>query len=144
MSVDNEIEIDPQIQLELASLLEAIESKTELEGCAIISQTGLRVAYADSTVGPRIDADLYSASPAALLSLGNTVTMTLEYGEVTEIVVRGLYGYTIITASKDFPFVLLSTSKKGYKLGYFFQVLRKTFKKAMELLKNVQIGTASY
>nr|MDO8114408.1 roadblock/LC7 domain-containing protein [Candidatus Sigynarchaeota archaeon] len=139
-----EIEIDPAIQLKLSQMLEELESKTELEGCAIISSTGLRIAHADSSVGPRIDADLYSASPAALLSLGSTVTMTLEYGEVTEVVVRGGKGFTIITASKDTPFILLATSKKGYKLGYFFQILRKMYKKAAEMLKDVEIGTASY
>lgn len=130
--------------MQLATMLESIESKTELEGCAIISSTGLRIAHADSTVGPSIDADLYSASPAALLSLGNTVTMQLEYGDVTEIVVRGTNGYSIITASRDVPFILLSTSKKAYKLGYFFQILRKTYRLASELLKDVNIGQASY
>ncbi|MHA1683471.1 MAG: roadblock/LC7 domain-containing protein [Promethearchaeota archaeon] len=142
--MSNEIEIDPQVQLSLSAMLEEIESKTELEACAIISQTGLRVAHADSTVGPTIDADLYSASPATLLALGSTVTMTLEYGEVTEVVVRGTKGYTIITASKEIPFILLSTAKKAYKLGYFFHVLRKTFSRATELLKDVQIGSAVY
>ena len=142
--MSKEIDIDPRIQVELASLLEEIESKTELEGCAIISNTGLRIAHADSTVGPRIDADLYSASPAALLALGNTITMTLEYGEVGEVVVRGEHGYTIITAGRDLPFILLSTSRKGTKLGYFFEVLRKTFEKARNLLEGVAIGTASY
>ncbi|NMC08441.1 MAG: hypothetical protein GYA24_24750 [Candidatus Lokiarchaeota archaeon] len=139
-----EVEVDPKVQMALAAMLEELESKTELEGCAIISTTGLRIAHADSSVGPRIDADLYSASPAALVSLGSTVTMTLEYGEVTEVVVRGQKGYSIITVSKDLPFMLLSTSKKGYKLGYFFQILRKTFKKAAEMLAGVNIGTASY
>ncbi len=144
MKNQQEIEVDPKVQLALSELLEELESKTELEGCAIISTTGLRIAHADSSVGPRIDADLYSASPAALVSLGSTVTMTLEYGEVTEVVVRGQKGYSIITVSKDVPFMLLSTSKKGYKLGYFFLLLRKTFKKAADLLQGVNIGTASY
>jgi predicted regulator of Ras-like GTPase activity (Roadblock/LC7/MglB family) len=144
MSNQQEISVDPKVQMALAAMLEELESKTELEGCAIISTTGLRIAHADSSVGPRIDADLYSASPAALVSLGSTVTMTLEYGEVTEIVVRGQKGYSIITVSKDVPFMLLSTSKKGYKLGYFFLLLRKTFKKAADLLQGVNIGAASY
>lgn len=142
--MSKEIDIDPKVQVSLAAMLEEIESKTELEGCAIISNTGLRIAHADSTVGPRIDADLYSASPAALLALGNTITMTLEYGEVTEVVVRGDRGYTIITAGRDLPFILLSTAKKAYKLGYFFQVLRKTFARARDMLAGVAIGTASY
>ncbi|MEX2684924.1 MAG: roadblock/LC7 domain-containing protein [Candidatus Sigynarchaeota archaeon] len=144
MAGQKEVEIDPKIQIQLAEMLEELESKTELEGCAIISTTGLRIAHADSSIGPRIDADLYSASPAALVSLGNTVTMTLEYGEVSEVVVRGQKGYSIITVSPSVPFMLLSTSKKGYKLGYFFQILRKTFKKAAELLQGTTIGTASY
>jgi hypothetical protein len=144
MTRSTEIDIDPKIQISLSAILEEIESKTELEGCAIVSSTGLRIAHADSSVGPRIDADLYSASPAALLSLGNTISMTLEYGDVSEIVVRGQKGYTIITTGKDSPFILLSTSKKGYKLGYFFHVLRKTYRKAMELLAGVNIGQAAY
>ncbi|MHA1792781.1 MAG: roadblock/LC7 domain-containing protein [Promethearchaeota archaeon] len=141
---NNEVNIDPQIQIKLSAMLEQIESKTELEACAIISQTGLRIAHADSSVGPSIDADLYSASPAALLSLGNTITMDLEYGDVSEIVVRGTKGYTIITAGSGIPFIMLSTSKKAYKLGYFFHILRKTFKQAAELLKSATIGQASY
>ncbi|MHA1369524.1 MAG: roadblock/LC7 domain-containing protein [Promethearchaeota archaeon] len=139
-----EVDIDPEIQIKLAQLLENIESKTELEGCAIISSTGLRIAYADSSVGPRIDADLYSASPAALISLGNTVTQNLQFGDIKEIVVRGSKGYTIITASTEIPFILLSTSRKGYKLGYFFHILRKTYMKAVELLRGINVGPASY
>ncbi len=142
--MSNEVLIDPKIQIELASMLEEIESKTELEGCAIITYTGLRVAHADSSVGPSIDADLYSASPATLLSLGNTVTMSLGYGEVSEIVVRGQKGYTICTAGQGVPFIMLSTSKKGYKLGYFFQLLRKTYFKAMEKLKDTKIMAGSF
>ena len=142
--MSNEVLIDPKIQIELSSMLEEIESKTELEGCAIITFTGLRVAHADSSVGPSIDADLYSASPATLLSLGNTVTMSLGYGEVSEIVVRGQKGYTIVTAGKDVPFIMLSTSKKGYKLGYFFQLLRKTYLKVMEKLKDTKIMAGSF
>ncbi|MBD3185684.1 hypothetical protein GF325_02550 [Candidatus Bathyarchaeota archaeon] len=142
--MSKEIDINPEVQIKLSAMLEEIESKTELEACAIISQTGLRVAHADSSVGPSIDADLYSASPATLIALGSTVTQTLEYGELTEVVVRGTKGYTIITASRDVPFILLSTAKKAYKLGYFFHILRKTFENASSILKEVEIGEATY
>lgn len=140
----SELSIDKDLQLRVMQILEKLESATDLEGCAVVSFTGLRIASADRAV---TDADIFSASPAALISLGQKIGMGPEgdnpQGKLTEIVLQGKEGYSIITIGAG-EFMLLSNCKKGYKLGYYFHKIRKTFRKIETLLKGVKIGEAVY
>ena len=112
-----------------------MESSTDLEGTAIVSKTGLRVASSETA---DVVADIYSASPATLISLGEKISEGLEQGELKEIVIRGTKGYTIImVGSKDLNYMLFTNCKKGYKLGYYFHKIRKAFRIMEPLLTEI-------
>ncbi|MFX1313749.1 MAG: roadblock/LC7 domain-containing protein, partial [Promethearchaeota archaeon] len=99
---DSEIEISQDILDELMRSLEQLESSTDLEGTAIVSKTGLRIASSETA---DVVWDIYSASPATLISLGEKISQGLEQGELKDIVISGNKGYTIIVvgdADNDF------------------------------------------
>ncbi len=131
----SEINIDPEILGEIMQSLEKLESSTDLEGSAIVSKTGLRIASSETA---DIVADIYSASPATLISLGEKISRGLGQGDLREIVIKGVKGYTIIlVGDSDNNFMLFTNSKKGYKLGYYFHKMRKTFKEMEPVLKKI-------
>jgi predicted regulator of Ras-like GTPase activity (Roadblock/LC7/MglB family) len=130
-----EIEADPQILDELMRALESLESSTDLEGTAIVSKQGLRVASSETA---DVVADIYSASPATLISLGEKISQGIEQGELKEIVIRGTKGYTIImVGDQDINYMLFTNCKKGYKLGYYFHKIRKAFRIMEPMLKEI-------
>ncbi|MBN1217015.1 MAG: roadblock/LC7 domain-containing protein [Candidatus Lokiarchaeota archaeon] len=132
----SDLETDKDTLAELMRNLEWLESSTDLEGTAIVSKTGLRVASSETA---DIAADIYSASPATLISLGEKISMGLEQGELQEIVIRGTNGYTIIVVgSIDNNYMLFTNCKKGYKLGYYFHKIRKAFRIMEPLLKQIE------
>ena len=132
----SEINIDPVILGEIMQSLEKLESSTDLEGSAIVSKTGLRIASSETA---DIVADIYSASPATLISLGEKISRGLGQGELKEIVIRGVKGYTIILVGDlDNNFMLFTNCSKGYKLGYYFHKIRKSFKEMEPVLKKIE------
>ena len=132
----SEINIDPEILGEIMQNLEKLESSTDLEGSAIVSKTGLRIASSETA---DIVADIYSASPATLISLGEKISSGLGQGELKEIVIRGVKGYTIIlVGDADNNFMLFTNCKKSYKLGYYFHKIRKSFKEMEPVLKKIE------
>jgi predicted regulator of Ras-like GTPase activity (Roadblock/LC7/MglB family) len=131
----SEINIDQEVLSELMRNLEHLESSTDLEGTAIVSKQGLRIASSETA---DVVADIYSASPATLISLGEKISSGLGQGELREIVIRGVKGYTIIlVGSADNNFMLFTNCKKGYKLGYYFHKIRKAFKDMEGVLKQI-------
>ncbi len=132
----SEINIDPEILGEIMQNLEKLESSTDLEGSAIVSKTGLRIASSETA---DIVADIYSASPATLISLGEKISSGLGQGDLREIVIRGVKGYTIIlVGDSDNNFMLFTNCSKGYKLGYYFHKIRKSFKDMEPVLKKIE------
>ena len=132
----SEINIDPEILGEIMQSLEKLESSTDLEGSAIVSKTGLRIASSETA---DIVADIYSASPATLISLGEKISSGLGQGDLREIVIRGVKGYTIIlVGDSDNNFMLFTNCSKGYKLGYYFHKIRKSFREMEPVLKKIE------
>jgi predicted regulator of Ras-like GTPase activity (Roadblock/LC7/MglB family) len=132
----SEINIDPEILGEIMQNLEKLESSTDLEGSAIVSKTGLRIASSETA---DVVADIYSASPATLISLGEKISSGLGQGDLKEIVIRGVKGYTIIlVGDSDNNFMLFTNCSKGYKLGYYFHKIRKSFKEMEPVLKKIE------
>jgi len=137
-----EIEISQDILDELMRSLEQLESSTDLEGTAIVSKTGLRIASSETA---DVTTDIYSASPATLISLGEKISHGLEQGELKDIVISGNRGYTIIVVGDaDNDFMLFTNCKKGYKLGYYFHKIRKAFKEMEAVLKKIETKDIKY
>jgi len=132
----SEINIDPEILAEIMQNLEKLESSTDLEGSAIVSKTGLRIASSETV---DIVGDIYSASPATLISLGEKISRGLGQGDLREIVIKGVKGYTIIlVGDTDNNFMLFTNCSKSYKLGYYFHKIRKSFKEMEPVLKKIE------
>ena len=132
----SEINIDQSILGEIMQSLEKLESSTDLEGSAIVSKTGLRIASSETA---DIVADIYSASPATLISLGEKISSGLGQGDLREIVIRGVKGYTIIlVGDSDNNFMLFTNCKAAYKLGYYFHKIRKSFREMEPILKRIE------
>ncbi len=129
-----ELEISDEIADALMRKLEQLESSTDLEGTAIVSKMGLRIASSETS---DTVADIYSASPATLIALGERISEGLGQGDLKEIVIQGTKGYTIITVGSS-KFMLFTNCQKGYKLGYYFHKIRKSFTEMEELLKDVE------
>lgn len=139
---DSEIDISQEILDELMRALEQLESSTDLEGTAIVSKTGLRIASSETS---EFGLDIYSASPATLISLGEKISQGLQQGELKDVVITGATGYTIIlVGDADNDFMLFTNCKKGYKLGYYFHKIRKSFKEIEPVLKKIQIKNMNY
>jgi uncharacterized protein len=136
-----EIELDRDLQIDLHRMLEVLESSTDLEGTALVTKTGLRIA---SSTHASTDIDQHSASPATLVSLAQKVSQGLDFGNLKQLVVTGEDGYSIITTTENSKFMLLSHSKKASALGYYFHRLSKAFGKLVALLADIQIGEAAY
>ncbi len=141
MNLLSEIDLDKNLQIDLHRMLEVLESSTDLEGTALVTKTGLRIA---SSTHATVSVDQHSASPATLVSLANKVSQGLNFGNLKQLVVTGEDGYTIITTAESSKFMLLSHSKKSAKLGYYFHRLSKAFEKLIKLLENIAIGEATY
>ena len=130
-----EIDVSQDMLDEIMRSLEELEGSTDLEGTAIVSKTGLRIASSETA---DIIADIYSASPATLISLGEKISQDLDQGELQEIVIKGTKGYTIIlvTGEND-NFMLFTNCSKGYKLGYYFHKIRKAYNEMKPLLDKI-------
>jgi len=132
---ESEFEIRQETLDELMRSLETLESSTDLEGTAIVSKTGLRVASSETA---DVVADIYSASPATLISLAEKISEGLNQGELKEILIRGTNGYTIIlVGDKDNDFMLFTNCKKAFKLGYYIHKLKKAFELMGPILKEI-------
>ena len=130
-----ELVINQEILDKLMRSLESLESSTDLEGTALVSKTGLRIASSETA---DIIADIYSASPATLISLGEKISQDLDQGELQEIVIKGTKGYTIILVTgEDDNFMLFTNCSKGYKLGYYFHKIRKAYNEMKPLLDKI-------
>ncbi|MEE9378458.1 MAG: roadblock/LC7 domain-containing protein [Candidatus Lokiarchaeia archaeon] len=139
---DSEIDISQDILDELMRALERLEASTDLEGTAVVSKTGLRIASSETA---DVVWDIYSASPATLISLGEKISQGLQQGELRDIVIRGTKGYTIIlVGSADNNFMLFTNCHKGYKLGYYFHKIRKSFREMEPVLKKIETKDITY
>ena len=137
-----EIEIDQEILDELMRNLEKLEVSTDLEGTAVVSKTGLRIASSETS---DVVWDKQSTIPATLISLGEKISQGLEQGELRDIVIRGTKGYTIIlVGAADNNFMLFTNCKKGYKLGYYFHKIRKAFREMEPVLKKIETKDMIY
>ncbi|MHA1359113.1 MAG: roadblock/LC7 domain-containing protein [Candidatus Helarchaeota archaeon] len=113
--------LSEDIKHELTELLRKLESRTELEACAVVSKEGMRIACA---VGAELDADVYSAASAALVNLGETTLKQLRHGTLKEIIVRGDDGYTILTSAGK-AHMIVGSCKNMSRMGYYLALLHR-------------------
>ena len=115
----------------ISKMLDELERKTTLEAIALVSKSGLRVACATSTV---IDADLFSASAAALINIGEKTTRELGQGNLNDVILRGENGFTIVTEVNP-KTMLVASCKETHKLGYYMALLKNYARRIAQALE---------
>ena len=107
-------------------------SSPEIIASALVSVDGLMIA---SALPNNIEADRVSAMTAAMLSLGERISLELSRGALNELYIRGQEGYVLVNAVGD-DAVLTVMTREEAKLGLIFLEMRRA---AVDLEKNISI-----
>lgn len=93
----------------------------EIEASALVSVDGLIMA---SALPSEAEEDRVSAMSAAMLSLGERISMELRRGALEQVYIRGSNGYVILTAVGQ-EAVLTVLARQNAKLGLIFLEMRR-------------------
>nr|MDO8082291.1 roadblock/LC7 domain-containing protein [Candidatus Freyarchaeota archaeon] len=122
--------ISEQKSEKIRIMLQKIEDTTKLEGLAVITRDGVRIA---SSASVSVDADMLSAASAAMISTGEMATIQLNYGNLSDIIIRGDNGHILLTRSGP-NHMLVAASKDTTQLGLNLGVLRRYAKLISEMI----------
>jgi hypothetical protein len=122
--------ISEQKSEKIRVLLQKIEDTTKLEGLAVITRDGIRLASSGSA---SVDADMLSAASAAMISTGEMASIQLNYGSLSDIIIRGDFGHILLTRVGQ-NHMLVAASKDITQLGLHLGVLRRYAKLISEML----------
>nr|MDO8075591.1 roadblock/LC7 domain-containing protein [Candidatus Freyarchaeota archaeon] len=122
--------ISDQKSEKIREILQKIEDTTKLEGCAVITRDGVRIASSAST---SVDADMLSAASAAMISTGEMAAMQLNYGNLSDIIIRGYNGHILLTRAGP-NHMLVAASKDTSQLGLNLGILRRYAKTISEMI----------
>ncbi|MHA1605358.1 MAG: roadblock/LC7 domain-containing protein [Candidatus Freyarchaeota archaeon] len=122
--------ISDQKSEKVREILQRIEDTTKLEGCAVVTRDGVRIASSAST---SVDADMLSAASAAMISTGEMAAMQLNYGNLSDIIIRGDNGHIILTRAGA-NHMLVAASKDTTQLGLNLGILRRYAKTISEMI----------
>ncbi|WXG40911.1 MAG: roadblock/LC7 domain-containing protein [Candidatus Freyarchaeum deiterrae] len=122
--------ISEQKSEKIRIMLQKIEDTTKLEGLAVITRDGVRIA---SSASASVDADMLSAASAAMISTGEMASMQLNYGNLSDIIIRGDFGHILLTRAGP-NHMLVAASKDTTQLGLHLGVLRRYAKLISEIL----------
>jgi len=97
-------------------------SSPDIQASALVSIDGLIIA---SALPGRVEEDRVSAMSAAMLSLGERISIELRRGDLDQVYIRGDNGYVMLTSvGKDA--VLTVMASVNAKLGLIFLDIRRT------------------
>ena len=102
-------------------LREMQASSPEIEASAVVSVDGLIIA---SALPADAEEDRVSAMSAAMLSLGERISMELGRGSLEQVYIKGHNGYVILTAVGE-EAVLTALAREQAKLGLIFLEMRR-------------------
>lgn len=122
----------------LIKLLQEIVRYADLEALALVTKTGMNVAFFSEKDA---DPDLFSALSAAVLSTGGMVTEKMDHGNLWEVIVRGEHGYTILSSAEEY--ILIGASNESHSLGLAIRVLRRYSEKIPTIFKEEEKDISS-
>jgi predicted regulator of Ras-like GTPase activity (Roadblock/LC7/MglB family) len=93
----------------------------DIEASAVVSVDGLIMA---SALPADVEEDRVSAMSAAMLSLGERISMELGRGALTQVYIRGNGGYVLLSAVGQ-EAVLTALARENAKLGLIFLEMRR-------------------
>ena len=105
-------------------------SSPDIQASAIVSVDGLIIA---SALPGNVEEDRVSAMSAAMLSLGERISIELQRGSLDQVYIRGDNGYVLLT-SVGHEAVLTVMAGVNAKLGLIFLDIKRTAKALSELI----------
>jgi len=97
-------------------------SSPDIQASAIVSADGLIIA---SALPHNVEEDRVSAMSAAMLSLGERISLELRRGELDQVYIRGDNGYVMLMAVGE-DAVLTIMAGVNAKLGLIFLDIKRT------------------
>jgi predicted regulator of Ras-like GTPase activity (Roadblock/LC7/MglB family) len=114
-------DLTPEEAEGLSKFLGSITEHSELEALALITREGLRLAFS-SVPGYNIDPDLFSSLSAVIMQSSTDAISTLEYGGLSETILRGEDAFIILSDAGRF--LLMGASRKIEDLSKIVTVFR--------------------
>ena len=105
----------------VARLRDMQAASPDIEASAVVSVDGLIMA---SALPADVEEDRVSAMSAAMLSLGERISMELGRGSLEQVYIKGGNGYVILTAVGT-EAVLTALAREQAKLGLIFLEMRR-------------------
>ncbi len=105
-------------------------SSPDIQASAVVSVDGLIIA---SALPGSVEEDRVSAMSAAMLSLGERISMELRRGNLDQVYIRGDNGYVMLT-SVGYEAVLTVMASVNAKLGLIFLDIKRTAETLSELI----------
>lgn len=105
---------------DLQDLMRRIEQSTGLEALAVVTREGIRLACA---VSGDVDSDIFSAATATLVNVGEETLRQLSQGTLSEVIIRGNKGFTIIMRGTP-ETLLVGASRDQIRLGYYIGLMK--------------------
>lgn len=105
---------------DLQDLMRRIEQSTGLEALAVVTREGIRLACA---VSGDVDSDIFSAATATLVNVGEETLRQLSQGSLSEVILRGNKGFTIIMRGTP-ETLLVGASRDQIRLGYYIGLMK--------------------
>jgi len=105
-------------------------SSSDIQASALVSIDGLIMA---SALPANVEEDRVSAMSAAMLSLGERISLELRRGDLDQIYIRGDLGYVMLTSVGE-EAVLTVMASANAKLGLIFLDIKRTAEIISELI----------
>lgn len=105
-------------------------SSPDIQASAVVSVDGLIIA---SALPGSVEEDRVSAMSAAMLSLGERISVELRRGELDQVYIRGDNGYVMLTSVGN-EAVLTVMASVNAKLGLIFLDIKRTAETLSELI----------
>lgn len=97
-------------------------SSPDIQASALVSVDGLIIA---SALPANVEEDRVSAMSAAMISLGERISLELKRGELDQVYIRGDRGYVMLTSVGE-EAVLTVMANVNAKLGLIFLDIKRT------------------
>lgn len=120
---------------ELQELMRRIEESTGLEALAVVTREGIRLACA---VSGNVDSDIFSAATATLVNVGEETLRQLSQGTLSEVILRGTKGFTIIMWASP-ETLLVGASRDQIRLGYYIGLMKIYITKVTKILETYSL-----
>lgn len=105
-------------------------SSSDIEACAVVSEDGLIIA---SSLPQAVEEGMIAAMSAAMLSMGERISVELKRGNLEQLYVKGDNGFFLSMHAGPHA-VLIAMARKDAKLGLIFFDLGKAAEETRNLL----------